>query len=311
MIFEVIMNTTVLLWVIFFSVITIAMVIDLGFANRKSHEISLKESLKWTSVWISLALLFCAGIYVKFGSEKSMLFFTGYILEYSLSVDNLFVFLMIFSFFKVPKMYQHRVLFWGIIVALITRILFITGGVVLVTKFHWIIYIFGVFLVYTGIKMAFKKDDSEIDFEKNIFLRIIRKIIPISSKYDKDHFITKIGKRHFATPLLVVLLIIEFTDIIFAVDSIPAILSITTDPFIVITSNVFAIVGLRSLYFALSKIVNLFHYLNYGLAVILTFIGVKMLISHYYSLPISIALSFVAIVLALSVIASLIWPAKK
>jgi len=304
------MSSTTLLWIVFFSLISIAMIIDLGFANKKSHEISLKESLRWTAVWISLALLFCAGIYLKFGTEKGMLFLTGYILEYSLSVDNLFVFLMIFSFFKVPKMYQHRVLFWGILVALVTRILFISGGVVLVNKFHWIIYIFGVFLVYTGIKMAFKNNDDEIDLEKNILLRIVRKIIPISTKYDKEHFITKIKNRRYATPLLVVLLVIEATDIIFAVDSIPAILSITTDPFIVITSNVFAIVGLRSLYFALSKIVNLFHYLHYGLSVILTFIGAKMLISHYYVIPVSIALTVVAVVLASSVIASLIWPAK-
>ncbi|HEY1406884.1 MAG TPA: TerC/Alx family metal homeostasis membrane protein, partial [Spirochaetota bacterium] len=255
------MNATVLLWIVFSFLITAALVIDLGFANRKSHEISLKESLRWTAIWVSLAMIFCLGIYIKFGSEKSMLFMTGYILEYSLSVDNLFVFLLIFSFFKVPKKYQHRVLFWGIIVALVTRILFIFGGVVLVSKFNWVLYIFGAFLVYTGIRMAFKKEDSSIDLEKNIFLRLIRKVIPISTQYDKDHFITKKGKFHYATPLLVVLLVIEATDIIFAVDSIPAILSITTDPFIVITSNVFAIVGLRSLFFALSRIINLFHYL--------------------------------------------------
>lgn len=298
------------LWWIFFGFFILAMLaLDLGVFNRRAHIIKIKEALLWTSFWVALALLFCAGIYFFYGHEKALEFLTGYLIEESLSIDNLFVFLLLFRYFKVPHEYEHKALFWGILLALITRGIFIFAGVALVNTFHWIIYIFGAFLVFTGIKMAFSKG-GEVHPEKNVALKILRFFIPITKNFVRDKFfIIKRGKR-FATPMLAILLALETTDIIFAIDSIPAVLAITTDPFIVYTSNVFAILGLRSLFFAISGLMNLFHYLQYGLAAILSFVGVKMLISNFYKINVNVSLLVIAAILAIAIIASLIW-AKK
>ncbi|MGL4368430.1 MAG: TerC family protein [Spirochaetota bacterium] len=305
------MSTNLIFWIVFGIIVATTMIIDLGVFSKNAHEIKLKESLRWTVVWISLAFLFNAGIYYRMGAELGTQFLTGYLLEYSLSVDNLFVFLIIFSYFKVPRKYQHRVLFWGILVAIIARIAFILGGVALVTHFSWILYVFGVILVYTGIKMAFKKGDDEIDPEKNIILKIAKKFLHVTKNFHEEKFFIREKGRLVATPLFLVLIVIETSDIIFAVDSVPAILSISTNTLIVITSNIFAIMGLRSLYFALSGIMQIFHYLHYGLAFLLSFIGVKMLISKFVHIPIGVALSVVVVTLAASIVASLVWPEKK
>jgi tellurite resistance protein TerC len=298
------------LWWIFFGFFIVAMLaLDLGVFNRRAHIIKIKEALLWTSFWVALALLFCAGIYFFYGHEKALEFLTGYLIEESLSIDNLFVFLLLFRYFKVPHEYEHKALFWGILLALITRGIFIFAGVALVNTFHWIIYIFGAFLVFTGIKMAFGKG-GEVHPEKNVALKILRFFIPITKNFVRDKFFIIKGGKRFATPMLAILLALETTDIIFAIDSIPAVLAITTDPFIVYTSNVFAILGLRSLFFAISGLMNLFHYLQYGLAAILSFVGVKMLISNFYKINVNVSLLVIAAILAIAIIASLIW-AKK
>lgn len=284
--------------------------VDLFVFNREAHEVSIKESLSWTGLWISLSLLFGVGVYFYLDPQTALDYYTGYLIEYSLSVDNIFVFLLIFSYFKVAPRYQHKVLFWGILGALVFRLLFIFAGVALLERFHWIIYVFGSFLVFTGIRLAMGKD-KEVHPERNPILKLVRRLIPVSKTYHGDSFIMhKMGKR-FATPMLVVLIVIETTDIIFALDSIPAILAITQDPFIVYSSNAFAILGLRALYFSLSGIMRLFHYLHYGLAVILIFVGVKMLVSDFYEIPTLYALAFIATTLAVSVIASLAYPQEK
>lgn len=284
--------------------------LDLGIFHRKAHVVRLKEALGWSVVWICLALLFDLVIYFWLGPEKSLQFLAGYIIEKSLSVDNLFVFLLIFSYFSVPSIYQHKILFWGILGALIMRAIFIAAGITLIEKFHWMIYLFGGFLIITGIKMAVQKD-KEIHPEANPVLRLFRRFVPVTDQYDNDHFfVLKEGKR-WATPLFVVLLLIETTDVIFAVDSIPAILAVTRDPFIVYTSNVFAILGLRALYFALAGIMQLFHYLHYGLSIILVFVGAKMLISDIYKVPIGVALLVIAGILVISVIASILRPRQE
>lgn len=299
-----------ILWWIFFGFFILAMLaLDLGIFNRRAHIIKIKEALLWTSFWVALALLFCAGIYFFYGHEKALEFLTGYLIEESLSIDNLFVFLLLFRYFKVPHEYEHKALFWGILLALITRGIFIFVGVALFNTFHWIIYIFGAFLVFTGIKMAFGKE-GEVHPEKNVALKILRFFIPITKNFVRDKFFIIKGGKRFATPMLAILLALETTDIIFAIDSIPAVLAITTDPFIVYTSNVFAILGLRSLFFAISGLMNLFHYLQYGLAAILSFVGVKMLISNFYKINVNISLLVIAAILAIAIIASLIW-AKK
>lgn len=297
-------------WWIGFNVFVLAMLaVDLLVFHRKPHEVCLKEALIWSGVWIGLALVFNAWIYFWQGRQPALEFLTGYLIEKSLSVDNIFVFLMLFSCFRVPAKYQHEVLFWGILGALLMRAGFIAGGVTLIKNFHWIIYVFGGFLIYTGIRMSLDKD-KEIHPEKNLALRLFRKLIPVSKDYDGGKFFTKINGKTFATPLLVVLIVVETTDVIFAVDSIPAILAITDKPFIVYTSNVFAILGLRALYFALAGIIQLFHYLHYGLSAILIFVGTKMLITDFYKVPIGASLGVVAGLLFLSVIASVIWPKK-
>lgn len=281
--------------------------LDLGVFHRKAHVVRLKEALGWSVVWICLALLFNLLIYFWLGPETALQFLAGYIIEKSLSVDNLFVFLLIFSYFSVPSVYQHKILFWGILGALIMRAIFIAAGITLIEKFHWMIYLFGGFLIITGIKMAFQKD-KELHPEANPVLRLFRRFVPVTDQYHNDHFfVLKEGKR-WATPLFVVLLLIETTDVIFAVDSIPAILAVTRDPFIVYTSNVFAILGLRALYFALAGIMQLFHYLHYGLSLILVFVGTKMLISDIYKVPIGIALAVIAGILIVSVVASILRP---
>lgn len=301
------MTNSLFLW-IGFNVFVLAMLaLDLGVFHRKAHVIRIKEALAWSVSWIALALLFNVGVYYLRGPQTGLEFLTGYLLEKSLSVDNIFVFLLIFSYFKVPALYQHKVLFWGILGALIMRAIFIAAGVTLIQQFHWIIYVFGAFLVFTGIKMAMQKD-KEIHPEKNPVLKLFRRIMPVTQEYEESKFFVRRAGRVLATPLFVVLLVVETTDVVFAVDSIPAILAITHDPFIVYTSNVFAILGLRALYFALAGIMQLFHYLHYGLSAILVFVGVKMLIADIYKIPIGIALAVIAGILLFSVIASLMRP---
>jgi tellurite resistance protein TerC len=297
-------------WVIFNAFVLGMLALDLGVFHRKAHVTKLKEALAWSAVWIALALAYNVGIYFWLGHQKALEFLTGYIIEKSLSVDNLFVFLLLFSYFRVPGEHQHEVLFWGIIGALIMRALFIAAGVTLIHRFEWIIYVFGGILVVSGIKMALQKD-KEIHPERNPVLRLFRKCFRVTHEYEgRKFFVVREGRR-YATPLFVVLLVVETTDVIFAVDSIPAVLAITTDPFIVYTSNVFAILGLRALYFALASVMDLFHYLHYGLSVILVFVGTKMILSAWdIKISTGIALGTVAGILVLSVVASLIWPAK-
>jgi len=297
----------VLLWGIFTLFVLAMLTLDLGVFHRKGHVIHIREALAWSAVWIALSLLFNVGLYFWHGSVTALEFLTGYLLEYSLSVDNIFIFLMLFTYFRVPYPHQHKVLFWGILGALIMRVLFIIMGVTLIQKFHWVIYLFGVFLIFTGIRMGLQRN-KEIHPEKNPVLRLFRRFMPVTEDYADGKFFVKRNGRRLATPLLIVVLVVETTDVMFAVDSIPAILAITQDPFIVYTSNVFAILGLRSLYFALAGIMRLFHYLPYGLSAVLVFVGVKMLLVDFYKIPIGMALGVVLGVLTLSVIASISWP---
>jgi tellurite resistance protein TerC len=279
--------------------------------QRRAHEIGIKEALGWSAFWIALSILFNIGLYFWQGKEAALLFFTGYLIEKSLSVDNLFVFLLLFMYFKVPGKYQHKVLFWGILGALVMRGALIATGVVLISKFHWILYLFGAFLVFAGIKMGFQKETAEVHPERNFAARMVKKFIPVTSEYHGAKFFVKIDGRRHATLLVIVLIVVETTDLVFALDSIPAIFAITTDPFIVYTSNVFAILGLRALYFALAGMMNLFHYLKVGLSVVLTFVGAKMLLAEVYPIPIAVALGVIGVVLLLSVLASILWPKQK
>lgn len=295
---------------IFFNAFVIAMLaLDLGVFHKNSHEIRLKEALAWSAVWLTLALIFNGVLYFWKGQETALQFLTGYVIEKSLSIDNIFIFILIFSYFKVPAKNQHDVLFWGILSALVMRAVFILVGVTLIHRFHWIIYVFGVFLFVTGIKMFFQKE-TEIHPENNPLLKWVRKVLPLTSDYEGNKFFVKRAGKIFGTPLLLVLLTIEITDVIFAVDSIPAVLAVTPDPFIVYTSNVFAILGLRSLYFALAGVMPFFHYLRYGLSVILAFVGIKMVLSEIYKIPTGVSLTVIVAVIAFSVVASLIWPKK-
>jgi tellurite resistance protein TerC len=301
------------LWWIFFGVFIFAMLaLDLGVFNRKVHVIKMKESLIWTAFWVTLALLFCAGIYFFHdeGHSKALEFFTAYLIEYSLSIDNLFVFMLIFRFFSVPHEYEHKALFWGILLALITRGVFIFVGVALINAFSWVMYIFGAFLIFTGIKMALNKE-TEVHPDKNIAIKLLRFFIPVTKQFQEARFFIVQNGRRFATPMLAVLLALETTDILFAVDSIPAVLAISKDPFIVYTSNVFAILGLRSLFFAISGLMKLFHLLHYGLAAILSFVGVKMFIEDFFHVPIGVSLIVISSILVISVVASIIWPDTK
>ena len=284
------------------------LVLDLGILHRRAHAVKFREALAWSAVWIAMAAGFAVFVYFWHGRTPALEFVTGYVVELSLSVDNLFVFLLIFRYFRVPGHLQHRVLFWGILGALIMRGLFILLGVSLIRRFHFIIYVFGAFLVYTGIRL-FSEKDKEIHPEQNPVLRLFRRWVPVTPDYVGGKFFVRKPALH-ATPLLIVLLVVETTDVLFATDSVPAILAITLDAFIVYTSNVFAILGLRSLYFALAGLMERFRFLHYGLALILTFIGVKMLISNFYSIRTEIALGVVGLTLAISVLASLFIPDK-
>ena len=298
------------LWVGFNLFILAMLALDLGIFHRKAHVVSFKESMAWTVVWVTLALLFNLGIWHYASSQKALEFFTGYVIEKSLSVDNVFVFAMLFSYFSVPIQFQHKVLFWGILGALVMRAIMIALGAALITKFTWIIYVFGAFLILTGIKMILKREE-EIHPERNPIVRWFKKLMPVTSDYREDKFFVRENGIRMATPLFVVLLLVEFTDLIFAVDSIPAIFAVTRDPFIVYTSNVFAILGLRSLYFALAGIMNKFHYLKIGLGVVLAFVGIKMLLSHSaYKIDTLFSLAVVIVIIAASIIISL-WKPKK
>jgi tellurite resistance protein TerC len=297
-------------WIFFSVLVLVMLVVDLGVFHRRAHEIKLKEALGWTAIWMALAVGFNVVVYFWLGSAKALEFLTGYLIEESLSVDNLFVFLLVFSSFRIAAHHQHKVLFWGIIGAVIMRMAFIVAGVALIHRFEWILYVFGGALIVSGVRMAVKTERT-IHLEGNPVLRLLRRLLPIAENHEGEAFLVKQNARWVATQLLVTLVVIETADLVFAVDSIPAVLAITTDPFIVITSNVFAILGLRALYFALAGALKVFHHLHYGLSVILVFVGTKMLLSVWdIKIPTSIALGVVAGVVALSVLTSLIWPQR-
>ncbi len=299
------MTNQTLAWVAFNLFVVAMLALDLGVFHRKAHEISFKEAIGWSCFWITLALIFNAGIYYFRGEEAGTAFLAGYLIEKSLSVDNIFVFLMIFSYFKIPSIFQHKILFWGIIGALVMRAIFIFAGISLIKNFHWVIYLFGAFLIFTAIKMV-RDHGQEIDLEKNRFLQAFRRIVPTLAVCDSGKFFVTQGSQRFATPLFAALVVVEISDVIFAVDSIPAILAISDDPFIVFTSNVFAILGLRSLYFAVAGFAQMFAYLHYGLAAILAFVGTKMLISDFYKVPIAAALGIVLFFLVISIVWSIV-----
>jgi tellurite resistance protein TerC len=296
-------------WIIFNAAILFLLFLDLAVLNRGDRVVPFKKAMLMSAFWIGLAAAFAVFIHQWMGATKALEFVTGYLLEEALSVDNLFVFILLFAYFKVPQEEEKTVLFWGIIGALIMRGTFILGGVALVQRFHWILYLFGLFLIYTGFQLMVGGDE-ETDPSKNVVLKFCRRFLPLTDSYEGRSFMVRRGGKLFFTPLFVVLLVVETTDILFAVDSIPAILAITRDSFIVYTSNVFAILGLRSLYFALAGMMKLFHYLNYGLSVVLIFIGAKMLLPERYHIPTWVALAVIAGVLATAVIASLLFPRK-
>lgn len=297
-----------LFWILFNVFVLVMLALDLGVFNRRAHTIHFREAVGWSGLWVGLAASFAVLVYFWHGRASSLEFATGYLIELSLSIDNLFVFLVIFRYFRVPAELQHRVLFWGILGALITRGIFILAGVSLIRRFEWLTYVFGALLVYSGIKLL-RQGGEEIDPEKNPVLRVFRKWIPVTDDYEGEKFwVHRPGL--YATPLVVVLLVVETTDIVFAVDSIPAVLAITLNAFIVYTSNVFAILGLRSMYFAVAGAMDLFEYLHFGLAAVLVLVGAKMLASHYYKVPTAVALGTVAGVIAVSVVASVVWPRK-
>jgi tellurite resistance protein TerC len=298
-----------LFWILFNAFVLLALALDLRVLNRTSREVDFREAIATTAIWVCLAAGFVVGVYFWKGRGPALEFTTGYLVELALSIDNLFVFLLIFRYFKVPAMYQHKVLFWGIMGALVMRGIFILAGVTLISRFHWTIYVFGAFLVYAGIKLAFEKEP-DIQPEKNPVLRAFRGFFPVTPDYVGANFLVK-REGLWATPLLLVLIVIETTDVLFAADSIPAILAITRDAFIVYTSNVFAILGLRSMYSALAGIMDLFHLLNYGLSLVLVFVGLKMLASNYYQVPTGITLAVVAGVLGISVLGSVVFPKKQ
>jgi tellurite resistance protein TerC len=304
------MSPSTLMWIGFGVLVIFMLAIDLKVFHRAAHEIRLKEALVWSFIWIAISLLFCAGIYHELGRPPAVQFLTGYLIEKSLSMDNLFVFLVIFRYFRIPNEHQHKILFWGILGALIFRAIFIALGVTLVQSLQWTIYILGAFLVVTGIRLAFEKE-REIHPEKNLWIRLFRKMFPVTTEAHGDRFFVRIDRRLFATPLLITLIVIETTDIVFATDSIPAILGITTDPFLVYSSNILAILGLRALYFVLAGIMDLFRYLHYGLSVILVFIGAKMLSAGWIHLSVELELGIVFAILLLSILLSLAIPHRN
>jgi len=296
-------------WIAFNAFVLLVLALDLGIFHRKAHAIGVREAAAWTAVWVTLAVLFGLGVYHFRGGATALEFYTGYLVEQALSVDNIFVFVLIFSYFQVPASYQHRVLFWGILGALVMRGMMIGAGAYLIHRFHWITYVFGGFLVVTGIRMA-TQSESSIKPEANPVIRLIRRFVPVSEDYAGQRFFVRDGARRIATPLFVVLVLVETTDLVFAVDSIPAVFGVTRDPFVVYTSNVFAILGLRSLYFLLADVIGRFHFLKLGLAFVLGFVGIKMLIVELYRVPIGASLGVIAGVLAISVVASLLFPKK-
>ena len=300
-------------WVGFNVVVLAILALDLGVLHRRSVKVSLKEAATWSAVWVALSLCFAFAVYETMGKESGLEFLTGYLIEYALSVDNIFVFVLIFSYFNVPEKYQHRVLFWGIIGALVLRGVMIVAGSALVTRFSWTLYLFGAFLVFTGIRMALQKDEMAYNPERDPVLRLSRRLIPVTAEYHGDKFFVRkadaTGKmRYAATPLFIVLVIVDTTDIIFATDSIPAIFAVTRDPFIVYTSNICAVLGLRQLYFLLASVVDKFVYLKLGLSLVLIFIGGKMLLEPFIHIPIVGSLGVVGAVLGASILASLRWP---
>jgi len=297
-------------WGGFIAFIVAMLAVDLGLFHRDAREANMKEALAWCGVWVALALAFNGLVWHLRGPRAGLEFFTGYLVELCLSVDNVFVFILLFTYFQVPARHQHRVLFWGIIGAALMRGVFIFAGVTLILRFHWIIYLFGAFLVFTGAKMFRSKDDEQVHPESNPVVKLFRRYFPVSPAFEEGRFLTCYGGRRMVTPLFIVLLVVETTDLAFAVDSIPAVLAITQDSFVVFTSNIFAILGLRALYFAVSGVMKLFRFLSTGLAFILIFIGVKMLISRWVEIPIGLSLGVIGLVLALSVAASLFIPAK-
>lgn len=295
------------LWLGFVVFVLLMLALDLGVFHRQAHEVSLKEALGWSLSWIALALCFNVGVWFWFGSERALEFTAGYLLEKALSVDNIFVFVVIFGAFGIPRIHQHRVLFWGVLGALVLRAIFIFAGTALISRFHWVIYVFGAVLVITGLKLLFQRDE-DVHPESNPLVRWFERLLPVTKDLRGEHFtVIESGKRH-ATPLLLALVAVEVTDVIFAVDSIPAVFAITQDPFIVFTSNIFAILGLRSLYFLLAGIVHKFRYLKVGLSVVLVFVGLKMLIADTYKLPIVVSLGVIAGVLTLSILVSVVKP---
>jgi tellurite resistance protein TerC len=297
-------------WIAFFTFITAMLALDLGVFQRENHVVGMKEALGWCVVWVLLALGFSALLWQWRGPEPAQQFLAGYLVELCLSVDNVFVFILVFAYFKVPPKFQHRVLFWGIIGAVLMRTIFIIVGVSVIARFHWILYLFGAFLVYTGIKMALPGKDAEVDPEHNFAVKLFRKFYPVSPPDQSGHFFTRYQGRRMATPLFIVLIVIETTDLVFALDSLPAVLAITKDSFVALTSNIFAILGLRSLYFALSGIMGLFRYLKIGLALILVFIGVKMLIEHWVNISTGVSLGVIGGVLTTSILMSVLIPHK-
>ncbi len=300
------MEVSVFFWIGFLVLIILMLTLDLGVFNKKAHKIPVKEALIWSGVWITVALLFNLFIFFEIGKTKSLEFLTGYVIEYSLSVDNIFVFILIFTYFAVPDQYQHKILFWGIIGALVMRGIFIFAGIALINKFHWIVFIFGGFLVFTGIKMFFQKE-THVDPEKNPVVRFSRKFLPVTDELHGGSLFIRQNRRSLATPLFIVLLVIESSDLIFAVDSIPAVLAISQDRLIVYTSNIFAILGLRSLYFAVVGIMGLFRLLKYGLAVVLSFVGFKMVASYFnFEISIFLSLSVIITILLISILASVV-----
>lgn len=305
------MENTPLFWLVFNAFVIGLLLVDLLVFNRKAHEIRLREALGWSAFWVALSLCFNFLVYRTMGREAGLQWLTGYLVEKALSVDNLFVFLLIFNYFKVPGQYQHRILFWGVLGALILRAVFILVGGALLAKFHFLIYLLGAFLVYTGIRMGISAGEPEIDPENNPVVRFLSRHLPITRQMEGGKFFIKKDGLRFGTPLFVVLVMVETTDVVFAADSIPAILAITRDTFIVFTSNVFALLGLRAMYFALASMMRLFHYLHYGLSLILVFIGAKILFESIYPIPMPIALGVVGGLLVLSVTASVIWPKKE
>jgi tellurite resistance protein TerC len=297
-------------WLVFHAIILGVLALDLGVFHRKAHVVSVREALTWTVVWIALALSFNAYLWLDRGNEPGLQFLTGYVIEKSLSVDNIFVFVLIFSYFAVPAAYQHRVLFWGILGALVMRGAMIAAGSALLKEFHWVIFIFGAFLAFTGVQML-RHRDAEPDPNQNIAVRLVRRLLPVTDRYDGQKFFVRNAGKLVATPLFLALVAVEFTDLVFAVDSIPAIFAITDDAFIVYTSNIFAILGLRSLYFALSGVIGRFAYLKTGLAVVLIFVGAKMLASDWYKMPPLVSLAVILSVLTGSIVISLVLTRRK